>query len=297
MSRENFSDLLAFVQVVRAGSFTRAAARLGVSPSALSHAIRGLEARLGVQLLTRTTRSIATSEAGERLFLSVAARFDEIDAELAAVQEQRDKPSGSVRITTAEHAANSVLWPKLAPLMRDYPDLRIEICIDYTLADIVAQRYDAGVRLGDQVAKDMIAVRIGPDLRIAVVGTPGYFASRPAPLTPHALAAHNCINLRLATHGELLPWDFDKDGKTLKFRVTGQWTFNSGAPIVRAALAGHGLAFVPEDMVLEHLAAGRLIRVLDDWCQPYPGYHLYYPNRRRASRALTLVVDALRHRS
>ena len=296
MALETFHDVLAFVHVVREGSFTRASARLGVSPSALSHAVRGLETRLGVRLLTRTMRSIATIEAGERLFNSVAPRFDDIDAEVAAVKDLRDKPAGTVRITSAEHAAASVLWPKLATAMRDYPDIHVEITIDYTMSDIVSQRYDAGVRVGDQVAKDMIAVRISPDLRIAVVGSPGYFATRPRPHAPHDLAQHNCIRLRLPTHGGFLAWDFDKDGQEGKFPVSGQWVFNNSSSIVRAALADHGLAFVPEDMVLEHIAAGRLVRVLDDWCQPYPGYHLYYPSRRQSSGALVVVVDALRHR-
>lgn len=296
MARESFNDILAFVHVVREGSFTRAAALLGVTPSALSHAVRALEARLGVRLLTHTTRRLSTTEEGERLFVNVLPHFEGIDAELAAVEELRDKPAGTIRITSAEHAANSVLWPKLSKVLHEYPDINVEVSVDYALSDIVSQRYDAGVRLGNQVAKDMIAVRIGPDLRIAVVGSPGYFALRPVPATPHDLAGHNCINLRLPTHGGLLPWDFAKDGQEVKFRVGGQWTFNNSSSIVKAALAGYGLAFVPEDMVLEHIDAGRLIRVLDDWCDPYPGYHLYYPNRRQSSRALGVIVEALRHR-
>ncbi|NDZ18726.1 LysR family transcriptional regulator [Variovorax sp. WS11] len=296
MAIETFNDVLAFVHVVREGSFTRAAALVGVSPSALSHSIRGLETRLGVRLLTRTTRSISPTEAGERLFNSVAPRFEDIDAELAAVKELRDKPVGTIRITSAEHAANSVLWPKLSKVLHAYPDINVEVTVDYTLSDIVAQRYDAGVRLGNQVAKDMIAVRISPDLRIAVVGSPTYFAKRAKPRTPGDLVQHDCINLRLPTHGGLLPWDFAKDGQEIKFQVTGRWVFNSSSPIVRAALASYGLAFVPEDMVLEHIAAKRLVRVLDDWCAPYPGYHLYYPSRRQSSRALAVIVEALRHR-
>jgi len=296
MALETFNDVLAFVHVVREGSFTRASALLGVTPSALSHAVRGLETRLGVRLLTRTTRSIAPTEAGERLFNSVAPRFEDIDAEVAAVKELHDKPVGTIRITSAEHAANSVLWPKLSKVMQDHPGIQVEITVDYTMSDIVAQRYDAGVRVGDQVAKDMIAVRIGPDLRIAVVGSPDYFATRPKPRTPQDLAQHNCINLRLPTHGGFLPWDFEKNGQEIKLRVTGQWVFNSSSPIARAALAGQGLAFVPEDMVLEHMTAGRLVRVLEDWCKPYPGYHLYYPSRRQSSRALATIVEALRYR-
>jgi DNA-binding transcriptional LysR family regulator len=297
MSREHYGDLLAFVAVAREGSFTRAAAQLRVSTSALSHTVRALEARMGVRLLTRTTRSVSLTEAGERLLQGVAPRFEEIDAEMTAVQELRDKPAGTIRITTAEHAANSLLWPKLSKVLRDYPDIHVEINIDYTLSDIVAQRYDAGVRLGDQVAKDMIAVRIGPVVRMAVVGSPDYFVAHPTPVSPQDLAEHNCINLRLPTHGSLLPWDFEKAGHQIKARVSGQWVFNSSTPIVRAAVAGHGLAFVPEDMVMEHLATGHLIRVLGDWCLPFPGYHLYYPSRRQSSRALAVVVQALRHRS
>jgi len=296
MAMETFNDVLAFVHVVREGSFTRASAQLGVSPSALSHAVRGLETRLGVQLLTRTTRSIATTEAGERLFSSVAPRFDDIDAEVAAVKDLRDKPVGSIRITSAEHAATSVLWPKLSKVMRDYPDINVEITIDYMLGDIVSQRFDAGVRMGDQVAKDMIAVRISPDLRMAVVGTPGYFATRTRPHSPLELTGHDCIRLRLPTHGSFLAWDLDKDGQQAKCAVSGQWVFNNSSSIVRAALAGHGLAYVPEDMVLEDIAAGRLIRVLEDWCSPYPGYHLYYPSRRQSSGAMAVIVDALRYR-
>lgn len=296
MALETFNDVLAFVHVVREGSFTRASALLGVSPSALSHAVRSLETRLGVRLLTRTTRSIAPTEAGERLFNSVAPRFEDIDAEVAAVKELREKPVGTIRITSAEHAANSVLWPKLSKAMRDYPDINIEIAADYAMSDIVSQRYDAGVRLGNQVARDMIAVRISPDLRIAVVGSPGYFAGRARPETPHDLAQHNCINLWLPTHGGFLPWDFDREGQEVKLRVSGQWVFNNSSSNVRAALADYGLAFVPEDMVLEHIAVGRLVRVLDDWCAPYQGYYLYYPSRRQSSRALAVVIEALRHR-
>ncbi|WMD22805.1 LysR family transcriptional regulator [Achromobacter seleniivolatilans] len=295
MALETFNDVLAFVHVVREGSFTRASALLGVTPSALSHAVRALETRLGVRLLTRTTRRIATTEAGERLFNRVAPRFQDIDAEVAAVKELRDKPAGTIRVTAAEHAANSVLWPKLSRVMGDYPDINVEITIDYSMSDIVSQRYDAGVRIGDQVAKDMIAVRISPDLRIAVVASPAYFAKRPKPRSPQALADNDCITLRLP-NGGLLAWDFEKQGQAVKFRVTGQWVFNNSSSILRAALAGCGLAFIPEDMALEHIAAGALVRVLDDWCKPYPGYHLYYPSRRQSSRALAVVVDALRHR-
>ena len=296
MAHRDFNDLLAFVLVAREGSFTRAAAQLGVSQSALSHTIRGLESRLGLRLLTRTTRSVSPTEAGERLLQTAGPRLDEIEEEVSALSELRDKPAGTIRITTAEHAAHSVLWPNLAKFLPNYPDIKVEINIDYTMTDIVAQRFDAGVRLGDQVAKDMIAVRIGPDLRIAVVGSPAYFARRPPPETPKDLTAHNCINLRLPTHGQLLLWDFEKSGQALNVRTEGQLVFNSSSAILRAALEGFGLAFVPEDMAEPHLGKGRLMRVLEDWCQPYPGYHLYYPSRRQSSPAFRLVVEALRYR-
>lgn len=296
MARDGYNDLLAFIHVAREGSFTRAAARLGISPSALSHAIRALETRLDVLLLTRSTRSVSTTEAGARLFERIAPRFEQIDAEVKSVAELRTKPAGTVRITTAEHAANSVLWPKLSKILPDFPDITVEVNVDYSRSDIIAERYDAGVRLGDEVAKDMIAVRIGPDMRIAVVGAPAYFATKKKPKTPHDLAEHNCINLRLPTHGGLLPWDFHKGKQALKVRVTGQWIYNSSLPILRTALAGQGIAFLPDDMVTAHLAEGQLIRVLDDWCPPYPGYHLYYPSRLKSSGALAVIVEALRHR-
>jgi DNA-binding transcriptional LysR family regulator len=295
MPRDGYSDLLAFIHVAREGSFTRAAAQLGVSPSALSHSVRALEARMDVRLLTRTTRSVSVTEAGAHLYETTAPRFEEIDAELRAATERRKKPSGTVRITTAEHAANTILWPKLSRILPDHPDITVEITVDYGRSDIVSERYDAGVRLGDELAKDMIAVRISPDMRIAVVGSPAYFASKGTPRTPNDLAEHNCINLRLPTHGGLLVWDFRKGKRDIKVRVTGQWIYNSISPIVRTALAGQGLGFLPEDAVAEHIADGRLIRVLDDWCQPYTGYHLYYPSRRQSSGALAVIVEALRH--
>lgn len=297
MKRENFNDLLAFVAVAREGSFTKAAAKLGVSQSALSHTIRGLEARLGLRLLTRNTRSVSPTEAGQRLFQNIAPRFEEIESELAALTELRDKPAGTIRISCAEHSANTVLWPKLAKFLRQYPDIRIELNVDYGLTDIVAQRFDAGVRLGDQVEKDMVAVRISPDMRMAVVGSPDYFSRYPAPQSPRDLEMHNCINLRLPTHGNLLTWEFEKDGQPLDVRVEGQWIFNSTTPRLRAALAGSGLAYLPEDMALPEIAAGRLVPVLQDWCPTYPGYHLYFPSRRQSSSAFVLMVDALRHRN
>jgi DNA-binding transcriptional LysR family regulator len=295
MRRENFNDLLAFITVAREGSFTRAAAQLGVSQSALSHTIRGLETRLGVRLLSRTTRSVAPTEAGERLLQTVAPRFDDIEAEMSALAEFRDKPAGTIRITAAEHAANCILWPKLTPFLANYPDIKVELTIDYGLTDIVADRYDLGVRLGDQVAKDMIAVRISPDVQMIVVGAPRYLAASPAPVTPHDLVGHNCINLRLPTRGGLYTWEFEKDGHALNVRVEGQLTFNSTTPRLRAALDGFGLAMVPADMAQEDLAAGRLVQVLEDWCPTFPGYHVYYPSRRQSSHAFSLLVNALRH--
>ncbi len=297
MPRENVNDLLAFLAVARERSFTRAAAKLGVSQSALSHTIRGLEARLGLRLLARTTRSVAPTEAGERLLRSVGPRFDEIDAELAALSELREKPAGAIRITAAEHPAEAILWPVLAKLLPDTPDIKVEIVIDYGLTDIVAERFDAGVRLGEQVAKDMIAVRIGPDMRMAVVGAPSYFAARKPPRTPQDLTAHDCINIRLPTYGGLYAWEFEKGGRELKVRVEGQLVFNNIALRVNAALAGFGLAYLPEDRVQTHLAEGRLIRVLEDWCPPFSGYHLYYPSRRQHSPAFALLIDALRYRA
>ena len=295
MPRENLNDLLVFVTVAREGSFTRAAAQLGVSQSALSHAVRGLEARLGIRLLTRTTRSVSMTEAGQHLYEALAPRLEEIDAELAAIGEFRDTPAGTVRITAAGHAADAHVWPKLAPVLPAYPDLKVELTVDYGLADIVAQRYDIGIRLGEQVARDMIAVPISPPQRMAVVAVPDYFQRQGVPAVPGELATHNCIGLRLPTHGGLLPWEFDRDGQAVRLRVDGQWTFNGSAQILRAALAGGGVAYLPEDMVLDAVADGRLQRVLEDWCEPFEGYYAYYPSRRQSSRALRVVVDALRH--
>jgi DNA-binding transcriptional LysR family regulator len=296
MQRGNLDDLLAFVAVGRERSFTKASAKLGVSQSALSHTIRALEARLGVRLLTRTTRSVAPTAAGERLLHSLGPRFEEIDAELAALSELRTKPAGTIRITAAEHAVNTLLWPKLAKFLSKYPDIKVEIAVDSSLTDIVAQRFDAGVRSGEQVAKDMIAVRIGPDIRIAVVGAPSYFRMRSEPKKPQDLIGHDCINLRLPTLGGLYPWEFEKGARELKVRVEGQLVLNGTFQMLNAALAGFGLAYVPEDVAQPHLARGRLKRVLEDWCPPYSGYHLYYPSRRQASAAFALLVDALRHR-
>jgi DNA-binding transcriptional LysR family regulator len=296
MQRGNLDQLVAFVAVARERSFTNAAAKLGVSQSALSHTIRDLEERLGVRLLTRTTRSVSPTGAGERLLHNVGPRFDEIEAELATITELRTKPAGRIRITATEYAADAILLPKLAKLLREYPDIQIEIIIDYGLTDIVTQQFDAGVRSGEQVAKDMIAVRIGSDMRMAVVGAPSYFKGRSEPKKPQGLINHNCITLRLPTHGGLYAWEFEKGGRELRVRVEGQLTYNTTGQMLTAALAGLGLTYVPEGLVQPHLAKGRLKRVLEDWCLPYSGYHLYYPSRRQSSAAFALFVDALRHR-
>ncbi len=294
MSGANFHDLVAFVAVAQEQSFTQAATKLGVSQSALSQTIRGLEARLGVRLLTRTTRRVAPTEAGERLLRTVAPRFEEINAELVGMSELRDKPAGTVRITATENAAEAVLWPAVERLLPVYPEIKVEIIIDYGLTDVVAERVDAGVRFGEQVAKDMIAVRIGPDMRMAVVGSPAYLAQRPPPRTPQDLTAHDCINLRLPSHG-LYAWEFEKNSRALKVRVDGRLVFNTSALILNAALAGFGLAYLTEQQVQEHLESGKLVRALANWCPPYSGYHLYYPSRRQPTPAFALLVDALRY--
>jgi DNA-binding transcriptional LysR family regulator len=291
----DFHDLVAFVAVAEEQSFTRAAMKLGVSQSALSQTIRNLEARLGIRLLTRTTRRVAPTEAGERLLRSVAPRFDEINADLAALSELRDKPAGTVRIASTENAAETVVWPALNKLLPSYPDIKVEIIIDYGLTDVVAERVDAGVRFGEQVAKDMIAVRIGPDIRMAVVGAPAYLAKRASPRTPQDLTSHDCINLRLPTHG-FYAWEFEKNGRDLRVRVEGQLAFNTTALIHQAALAGFGLAYLPEPQVQRQLRSGELVRVLANWCPPFSGYHLYYPSRRQGTPAFALLVDALRYR-
>jgi DNA-binding transcriptional LysR family regulator len=296
MARENYNDLLSFLAVARERSFTRAAAQLGVSQSALSHTIRALEARLGLRLLTRTTRNVAPTEAGERLFNTLTPNFEDIDAALANLSELRDKPGGSLRITTGEHAASTILWPVLRKLLPDYPDIRVEVISDSSLTDIVAERFDAGIRLGEQVARDMIALPIGPPMRMAVVGSPDYLASRPKVKTPRDLTGHDCINIRFLTHGGLYAWEFEKNGHPLNVRVEGRLTFNSTRHILTAALDGFGLACVPEDRVQADIADGRLQRILADWCPPFPGYHLYYPSRRQPSPAFSLLVDALRKR-
>lgn len=296
MAGESFHNLAAFVAVAQERSFTRAAAKLGVSQSALSQTIRNLEARVGIRLLTRTTRSVAPTEAGERLLHGVAPRFEEIDAELDALSKLRDKPAGTIRITSTENAANAILRPVLRRFLPHYTDIRVEIVVDYGLNDIVAERYDAGVRPGGNVAKGMIAVRIGPDMRMAVVGAPSYFEKRPPPRMPQDLTVHDCVNLRTPTHGGLYPWEFDKDGREFRVRVEGQLVFNNSGLMLNAALDGLGLAYLPEAQVQPYLDDGQLVRVLASWCQPFSGYHIYYPSRRQPSPAFALLVDALRYR-
>ncbi|MFQ6309159.1 LysR family transcriptional regulator [Lysobacter capsici] len=294
MARRNLNDLLAFVSVAREGSFTRAAAVLGVSQSALSQAIKALEERLQIRLLTRTTRSVSPTPAGERLLLAIGNRFDEIEAELDALTELRDKPAGSVRITSGDHVLRTILLPKLLPLMRRYPDINIEFDVSYGLRDIVADRFDAGVRLGESIDKDMIALPISPKLRMAAVATPAYFEKHPMPKVPDDLTRHNCINIRFPTSGGLYVWEFERRGRQVNVRVAGQAVFNTSPHIVLASLDGLGIAFLPEEEFASHIEEGRLVRVLQDWCPPFSGYHLYYPSRRQHSPAFSLVVDALR---
>lgn len=295
MLKDNINDLISFMVVARERSFTRAAAQLGVSQSALSHAMRNLENRLDVRLLTRTTRSVAPTEAGERLYQSLSPHLQEIEQEITALRDSRERPAGNIRLTAAEHSMNTVLWPRLKTFMQQYPDINIEVIVDNGLTDIVGERFDAGVRLVEQVARDMIAVRIGPDMRMAVVGSPGYFAHRGIPQTPHDLQHHRCINMRLPTRGGLYAWEFERNGEPLRVRVEGQLTLNSLPQRIEAAEAGLGLAYVPEDTIVDGVAAGRLQHVLADWCTPFAGYSLYYPSRRQHTAAFALLVDALRY--
>jgi len=296
MRREELVDLNALATVAEEQSFTRAAAKLGTSQSALSHTINRLEARVGVRLLTRTTRKVAPTEAGERMLRVLGPALGAIAEALGSVSELREKPAGTIRITTSEHAAHAVLWPALEKLLPNYPDVHVELVIESGFTDIVTERFDAGVRLGESIAKDMVAVRIGPDLRMAVVGSPGYFAARPKPRTPQDLAEHQCINLRLPTAGGFYAWELEKGNRELHVRVDGQLASNNVPMILRAAAAGFGLACVPDDQTAAMIADGRLIRVLEDWCPPFAGYHLYYPSRRQPSAAFSLLVDALRYR-
>ena len=294
MVRGNLNDLLSFVTVAREGSFTRAAGVLGVTQSALSQAISGLEARLQIRLLTRTTRSVSATVAGERLLQAIGNRFDEIEAELDNLTQMRDKPAGTVRITCGDHVLRTTLLPKLTALLHEYPDINVEFDVSYGFRDIVADRFDAGVRLGDTIDKDMIAVPIGPPLRMAAVAVPGYFSSRGIPENPRDLMNHSCINQRMQTSGGLYVWDFEQGGKQVNVRVDGQLIFNTSSHIVDAALAGLGIAYLPEEEFEPHLREGRLERVLEDWCPPFSGYYLYYPSRRQPSPAFTLVANALR---
>lgn len=294
MERINLNNVAAFVVVARERSFTRAAAQLGLSQSSLSHTISALEAKLGMRLLTRTTRGVSPTEAGERLLATVGPYCEGIEAELASLSEERDKPAGTIRISSHDHAVRTILWPKLSRLLPNYPDLKVEFSIHYGLIDIVAERFDAGVRVGDQVAKDMIAMRISPDFNMTVVGSPSYFSARKVPVVPQDLTEHSCINLRLPTHGGLYAWEFEKEGQELSVHVQGQVILNTSPEIVTAALEGYGLAYIPQDVADRHIAAGHLVQVIEDWRPTYPGYHLYYPSRRNASPAFLLVLDALR---
>jgi DNA-binding transcriptional LysR family regulator len=296
MRRDELADLTAFVAVAEARSFTRAAAKLGTSQSALSHTIRRLEARLGVRLLARTTRSVLATQAGERLLATLRPAFDDIDAEIAALSELRDKPAGTIRITATSQAAKGVLWPALRKLLPEHPDIQVELSVDSSLTDIVAERFDAGVRLGEQIAKDMIAVPVSPPMRMAAVASPAYFARRPPPQTPQDLAAHDCINLRMRSSGGLYAWEFDEPGREFHIRVGGQLVFNDVDLIIAAACEGFGIAFLPEDHFGDAIPSGRLVRVLEEWCVPFAGYHLYYPSRRQVSPAFALLVEALRYR-
>ena len=295
MLKDNINDLISFMVVARERSFTRAAAQLGVSQSALSHAMRNLESRLDVRLLTRTTRNVAPTEAGEKLYQRLSPLLQDIDLELTALRDTRDRPAGNIRLTAGEHAMDTVLWPRLKPFMQTYPDINIEVTVDNGLTDIVDERFDAGIRLGEQVARDMIAVRIGPDMRMAVVGSPEYLASHGVPQTPHDLQQHRCINMRLPTKGGLYAWEFEHDGEPLRVRVEGQLTLNCLPQRIEAAEAGLGLTYVPEDTIAEGVAAGRLQHVLADWCVPFVGYYLYYPSRRQHTTAFALLVEVLRY--
>jgi DNA-binding transcriptional LysR family regulator len=294
VARENINDIVVFIAVARERSFTRAAAKLGMTQSALSHIMRSLEARLGVRLLTRTTRSVSPTEAGERLLQNVAPRLEEIEAEIAAISDLSEKPAGTVRITAIDNVIEKILWPRLAPILPKYPDLHVEFNADYRMLDIAADRYDIGVRYGDQVEKDMIAVRLTPDVQTVIVGSPAYFEWHTKPTTPQELQKHNCITLRLASSGGIYAWELEKDGKAIELKVHGQAVFTMGSHMADAAVSGCGLAYLTEDLAAPYLADGRLISVMQDWCPKFPGLHAYYPSRRNTSRALSLVIDTIR---
>lgn len=295
MAREDFNDLLWFLAVAEERSFTRAAAKLGITQSTLSHTIKTLETRMGIRLLARTTRSVATTEAGERLRQSLAPRIAEIDTEIAALMSYRERPAGTVRLTLSDHALSGLVWPKLRPVLRAYPEIKVEFSIDNGLRNIVEDQFDAGIRLGERVEKDMIAVRIGPDWRLLAVASPAYLAARPPPQHPNELVAHNCINMRQSRSGGLYAWEFEKVGQELRVRVDGQLTFNTSVAMIDAAVNGYGIAYVPEDVVAGPIAAGALVPVLADWSPPFPGYYIYYPSRRQNLPAFRVIVDALRH--
>lgn len=294
MLKENFNELQIFLVVARERSFTKAAGKLGVSQSALSHAMKALEERLNIRLLTRTTRSVAPTEAGERIIACLEPRIADLEQELESLVQLNGTASGTIRLSLGEHAARNLVWPKLKPFLREYPDINLELVVDNGFVDIVEGRFDAGIRLGESVDKDMVAVKIGPDMRMAVVGAPSYFSAHPAPETPHDLQNHRCINMRLPTAGGLYHWEFERDGKPLRVRVEGQVTFNLQAERIDAALSGFGLACIPEDRVQEYIMSGELIQVLQDWCPSFPGYYLYYPSRKQHRPAFALMIDALR---
>ncbi|WP_298245000.1 LysR family transcriptional regulator [uncultured Bradyrhizobium sp.] len=296
MARQDFNDLLTFLTIARELSFTKAAAKLGIAQSTLSHTIKRLEEQMGIRLLTRTTRSVGLTEAGERLRQSLAPRIAEIEADIADLMAFRDKPSGRIRMTLSNHAFESVVWPKLERVLKDYPDIKLEVSLDSGFRNIVEEGFDAGVRLGESVEKDMVAVRIGPDWRLVAVASPGYFAEHRAPKHPHELVGHRCINLRMERAGGLYAWEFAKRGQELRVRVDGQLTFNSTYAQVEAALKGYGIAYVPENIVKGHIVSGDLVIALDDWSPTFDGYHIYYPSRRQNAPAFKIIVEALRHR-
>lgn len=297
MARENYNELIAFIAVARECNFTKAAAHLGITQSALSHTVKSLEKRLGIRLLSRTTRNVSLTEAGERLLTRISPKFDEIDSEISMLSELRDKPAGSIRISASDHAIDTVLWPKLNDVIKEYPDIKLELYVDYGFTDIVEQRFDAGVRFGEAISNDMIAIQIGRDLSMAAVATPEYFASHPKPIVPNDLLQHNCINLRFPTYGGLYTWEFEKGDQKLNVNVEGQLIFNSVNQILQACLSGHGIAFLPEDIFESYCNKGQLIRVLQDWCPLFSGYHLYYPHRMRSSPAFDVIVNALKNKS
>lgn len=296
MAKQEFNDLLWFLAVARERSFTRAAAKLGIAQSTLSHTIKKLESAMGIRLLTRTTRNVGLTEAGERLFQSLAPRVEEIERDIDALMALRDKPSGSIKITLSDHALYSVVWPKLRPVLKSYPDLKVEFSLDSGFRNIVEKGFDAGVRLGESVEKDMIAVRIGPDWRLVAVASSDYLAAHPKPKHPKDLVEHNCINMRQSTAGGLYAWEFAKNGPELRVRVDGQLTFNNSAAMVDAALSGYGIAYIPENLAEPHIVLGGLVQVLADWSPEFDGYYLYYPSARQNSPAFKVIVDALRHR-